>query len=383
MKGMDIKMTKVSTTSEIKIQNRQLIYHYIRNHNPVSKQDLVVRLGLSLPTVTQNVQYLEKENLINTLKTKKTGGRDAAAYSYKKDGRLAIGIYMTGNHLSVVCVDLSGFVVHKIKEDIAFNLNDDNYLRKIGDMVIEIKQKAQLSDENLLGVGIAVPSLVSDDGEQVIYGMTHNFTGKTREEISKYIPYPTKMFHDSYVTGFAEVWIEPCTQNAFYLSLNNSVGGSIIIGNRLYGGDLNRAGEIGHMTIVPEGGKICYCGKPGCFNTVCNTGALDSYTNGNLAEFFCLLKENDKNAQNIWSQYLDYLSLAIHNIWMIFNCSVILGGYIGAYIEDYIEDLYMRVDKRNCFGDEAKNYVRPCKYKIESTAAGAAIQLIDEFIKNV
>lgn len=376
-------MTKVSNTSEIKTQNRQLIYHYIRNHGSVSKQEIVVGLGLSLPTVTQNIRYLENENLISTLKTKKTGGRNAAAYSYKKDGRLAIGIYITGNHLSVVCVDLSGSVIHKIKEKIAFNLDDDNYLRKIGDMVMEIKEKAQLKDEYLLGVGIAVPSLVSDDGTQVIHGMTHNFTGKTRDEISKYIPYPTKMFHDSYVTGFAEVWINPSIQNAFYLSLNNSVGGSIIIGNHLYGGDLNRSGEIGHMTIVPEGGEICYCGKPGCFDTVCNTGVLDSYTNGDLTEFFRLLKENDKKAQNIWSQYLDYLSLAIHNIWMIFNCSIILGGYIGAHIGDYIEDLYERIDKRNSFGDKAKDYVRPCKYKIESTAAGAAIQLIDEFIKNI
>lgn len=374
---------KISTTSEIKTQNRQLIYHYIRAHEPVSKQDIVVGLGLSLPTVTQNIQFLEKENLIDTSKTKKTGGRDAAAYSYKKNGRLAIGIYISGNHLSAVCVDLSGAVICKLRQHIAFDLNDDDYLRKMGDIVIEIKQQTQLRDEDLLGVGIAVPSLVSDDGEQVIHGMTHNFTGKTRTEISKYIPFPTRMFHDSYVTGFAEVWIDPCIQNAFYLSLNNSVGGSIIINNHLYGGDLNRSGEIGHMTIIPEGGKTCYCGKPGCLDTVCNTGVLDAYTNGNLAEFFRLLREQDRQAQVIWSQYLDYLALAIHNIWMIFNCSVILGGYIGSYIDDYIDDLYMRIDERNSFGDKAASYVRPCKYKNEATAAGAAIQLIDEYIKNI
>lgn len=379
----DNVMSNANISTEIKTQNRQLIYHFIRDNKLTSKQDIVVGLGLSLPTVTQNIQYLEKQNLIDTSKTKKTGGRDATAYSYKKDGRLAIGVYITGNHLNAVCVDLSGAVIHVTRERIKFNLDDDNYLRKIGDMVEEIKQKSHVCDKNLLGVGIAVPSLVSDDSERVIYGLTYNFTGKTREEIAKYIPYRTKMFHDSYVAGFAEVWINSHIQNAVYINLNNSIGGSVIIENHIYCGDNNRTGEVGHFTIVPKGGKLCYCGKHGCFDTVCNAGILDSFTDGNLAEFFFLLKENDKKAQDIWAEYLDHLSLAIHNIRMLFDCSIILGGYVGTFIENYMEELYDRVDKRNCFGDAAKNFVRPCKYKIESTAAGAAIQLIDEFIKNI
>jgi predicted NBD/HSP70 family sugar kinase len=377
-------VSKSNISAEIKSQNRQLIYHYIRNNEPVSKQDIVVGLELSLPTVTQNLQFLVKHNLIDTSKTKiTTAGRSATAYSYKRDGKLAIGIYITGNHLNAVCVDLSGTVVYMKRESVKFNLSDDNYLRKIGELVEELKQSVQLSDENLLGVGIAVPSLISDDGERVIYGLTHNFTGKTREEIAKYIPYRNKMFHDSYVAGFAEVWIDSCIQNAVYINLNNSIGGSIIIGKHIYCGDTNRSGEIGHLTIIPEDGKVCYCGKHGCFDTVCNAGILDSYTDGNLGEFFHLLKENDRKAQDIWSQYLDNLSLAIHNIRMLLDCSIILGGYVGAYMEDYVGELYARVDERNCFGDAARNYVIPCKYKVEATAAGAAIQLIDEFIKNI
>ena len=53
-------MSKSRSTADIKAQNRQLIYHFVRDNEPVSKQDIVVRLELSLPTVTQNLQYLEK-----------------------------------------------------------------------------------------------------------------------------------------------------------------------------------------------------------------------------------------------------------------------------------------------------------------------------------
>lgn len=41
------------SANEIKIQNRQRIYQFIRENYQVSKQDVVVGLQLSLPTVTQ------------------------------------------------------------------------------------------------------------------------------------------------------------------------------------------------------------------------------------------------------------------------------------------------------------------------------------------
>ena len=45
------------SANEIKIQNRQRIYQFIRENHQVSKQDVVVGLQLSLPTVTQNLEY--------------------------------------------------------------------------------------------------------------------------------------------------------------------------------------------------------------------------------------------------------------------------------------------------------------------------------------
>ena len=375
-------MPRDNISTEIKTQNRQLVYQYIRKHEPLSKHDIVVGLRLSLPTVTQNLKFLESLDLIDTSKIKKTGGRDATAYSYKRDGRCAIGVYITENHINVVCVNLSGKITLMKKEGVRFDLDNDDYLKKLGEMVESVKQEAGIPDENLLGVGIAVPSLVSDDGERVIYGYTHNFTGKTRREVAKYIPYKTKMFHDSFAAGFAEVWDTPI-RNAVYISLNYSVGGSVIIDNHIYSGDHNRAGELGHMTVVPVDGKRCYCGKHGCLNTVCSIGALDFYTNGDLIKFFQLLEAGDGQAASIWSKYLDHLSQAIHNIRMLFDCSIIIGGYVGAYIGDYMAELHHRVDKRNCFENKASDYVKPCLYKIESTAAGAAIQLIAEFIHSV
>lgn len=375
---------KKISPNEIKLKNRQLIYQYVRSNISVSKQDIVVALQLSLPTVTQNLQYLKEQKLIDTSeKIKNTGGRNATAYTYIQNAKMAIGVYITDHHISAVAVDLSGHVTAIVKEKSRFNLDDDEYLRKIGRAVEEVKEQAQIPDENLLGVGIAVPAVISDDGETVRYGWTLNFTGRTRAEFAKYIPYTSRLVWDSYATGYAERWTNSKLNNAFYISLSNSVGGSVIINNAMYGGDSHKGGEIGHMVVVPEGGRQCYCGKYGCFDTVCRATNLDQYTDGNLEEFFVLLRNGDEKAIQLWDEYMKNLAIAVHNVRMLFDGMVIIGGYVGAHIEDYIQDLCDRVNKYNPFQDKAQDYVMQCTNKIEATAAGAAILFIEDFLDSI
>lgn len=378
---MDIE--KLSS-NEIKIKNRQRIYQYIRMNGTVSKQDLVVALQLSLPTVTQNLEYLKQTALIDaSKKITNTGGRNATAFSYLKKAKLAIGIYITAHHMNAVAVNLSGDVEALVKEEAAFDLDDDSYLRKLGALVEKVKEEAQIRDEALLGVGISVPGLVSEDGEKVTYGLTLNFTGKTKEQIAKYISYPCRLVHDSYAAGYIEAWKNQDVRNAFYISLSNSVGGSIIIDHEIYEGDTHKGGEIGHMIVVPEGGERCYCGKHGCFDTVCRAGNLDWYTNGNLEQYFDRLREKDETAVKLWEEYLEHLAHAIHNIRILFDGKIILGGYVGTYIGEYMDELCQRVDDKNPFGDHAKDYLYPCHYKKEASAAGAAIFFVDEFLADI
>ncbi|MGL6202195.1 MAG: ROK family protein [Lachnospiraceae bacterium] len=367
------------------IRKSQLIYHFIRKHESVSKQDIVVGLKLSLPTVTQNLQYLMQLRLIDaSKKIQNTGGRNATAYTYVKNAKMAIGLMLTRNHIAAVAVNLSGNVEAVEKVRIPFDLEDVSYLKKMGESVEVVKSRIQLKDKNLLGVGIAVQGLISEDGELVTYGKTLDFTGMTRAQIAKYIPYKNRLFHDSEMAGYAEVWIDREIKNAFYISLCNNVGGAVLVDNSIYSGDSFKGGEIGHMIAVREGGEQCYCGKYGCFDTVCGATKLDKITDGNLEEFFALVKEKDAKAVRIWDEYLEELALGIHNIRMLFDGKVIIGGYVGAYIDEYLEVLAEKVDKWNPFEeDRAMDYIRPCKYKVEAAAAGAAINYIDDLFDSI
>ena len=370
--------------NEIKTKNRQIIYNYIRKQGSVSKQEIDVEMQLSLPTVTTNLDFLKKQGLIDTSgKIKNTGGRNATAFTYVKNARMAIGVDITANHITAVAVNLSGDIVSMERRRSNFDLEDDAYLREIGEVVECVKTAADILEANLLCVGISSQSLVSDDGSEITYGMALNFAKKKREEIAAYVPYRNRLIHDSYAAGYRETWTNREFQNAFYISLSNSVGGSVIIDDAIYEGNTHKGGEVGHMTVVPEGGELCYCGRRGCFDTVCRAGRLTGYTDGSVEEFFRLLEEGDETAKRLWDEYLDHLTMAIHNVRMLFDGMVILGGYVGAYAGRYMDDICRRVDERNPFGDRAKDYLVESRYKVEASAAGAALFYIDEFLDKI
>jgi glucokinase len=54
----------------------------------------------------------------------------------------------------------------------------------------------------------------------------------------------------------------------FYLQLSTGIGGGIIVDDRIYRGADSYAGEIGHLTIRPDGPE-CLCGARGCFERLC------------------------------------------------------------------------------------------------------------------
>jgi predicted NBD/HSP70 family sugar kinase len=312
-----------------------------------------------------------------------TGGRSATAFSFQAKARSAIGINLTGHHMNAVSVDLLGDVGTVVRYRIPFDLDDDGYLQKIGGMVKEIMQKDRISEDVLLGVGVSVPGLISDDGEEVVYGRTLHFSGKRKEQICRYVPYRSRLFHDSYTAGYGESKANPELDEAFFISLGNSIGGAIISAKGLFQGETRRAGEIGHMIVAPKSKKKCYCGNYGCFDVMCNAGVLDSLTGGNLEEFFRLKEEKDPEALKTWERYLDHLALAVHNIRMLGDMKIVLGGYVGPYVTEEKEQLFWRVDKLDPFGQKAEDYIIPCRSKVESIAVGSARVFIDEFIDSV
>jgi predicted NBD/HSP70 family sugar kinase/biotin operon repressor len=366
---------------EVKKINRSSIYRLLYKADKLSKQDISAMLKMSLPTISQNLAAMMEEGLIVEDGTfDSTGGRKAKAISYNPSARFAVGLDITRDEVVVAAVDLGGAIIASARLHMPF-CNTDAYFRKTGELVSDIVERAGIPESKVLGVGIAVPAILSEDMHSVTYATVFDFIGGTVEHFSRYIPYPCILCNDANAGGIAELWNNGDMKNVFYISLSKSVGGSTLLGNKLYPGENQRSCEIGHMTIVPEG-RACYCGKKGCVDAYCNSNILSDCCGGSLPEFFSQIRNGNPTLMNVWKDYLYYLSITINNIRMLFDCKVILGGYIGVYMDDYIGLLRSMIAERNTFEPDG-SYLQPCRYKSEATAVGAALLHIESFIDSI
>ncbi|GHU67708.1 NagC family transcriptional regulator [Clostridia bacterium] len=368
---------------DVKRLNRNLVYRCIYNMGSQSKQDIASTLRLSQPTVDKNVAELIDDGLvITTGMFASTGGRKAQAIEADKKARYSIGLDITRNHLSIVIIDLGCSIVHFKRYEIQFE-NSESYFENLGRLVREAVKKENISPKKVLGVGIALPAIITSDHASVSYGNYIGFTGGKISQFEEYIEFPCVLLNDANAGGFAETWHRGKQKNTLYISLNNSVGGSILIGGNNLNGENRRAGEVGHLTVRPDG-PLCYCGKCGCLDALCNASILANRTNGNLAAFFETLSNDAPDTENtiIWERYLDDLSIAINSLRMVLDADILLGGYVGTFMDEHIDALRKRVAERNTFEHDA-NYLTLCTFRYETTAVGAALYYVNKFIKAV
>lgn len=372
------KNRKLTKNLDIKQQNRMRIFNLLYKSSGLSRQEIASQLQLSLPTVTNNLSELMNEGLIEeTGFVGNTGGRNARIYSIVSNARTAIGLDITRHHITAIAVGLDGQMLDTIRIRYDFELSD-TYKKRLGEIVEQLISQANLERDRILGVGLGVPGLVSEDCQRIFYGKILDFGGTTCRELGKYIDFNCSLFNDANAAGFAEFWNHEDIQNAFYIMLSNNVGGAIIQNGTVYSGKNICAGEIGHIKLDNHG-PLCYCGQRGCVDVYCAATVLSSGYDGNLPAFFADLEKGDAKARQLWDVYLDNLAKTINTIRLLYDCTIILGGYVGAYLDSYMEDLRSRVAALDSFDTPLEDIIT-CHYKNQSIAAGAALNFISKFI---
>lgn len=374
---MTIKKTDYGNVKKI---NRNAVYRYLYKKGAQSKQDIAYALHLSLPTVTQNINELIQLGLLmETGEFESTGGRKAKAIELVYSAKYAIGLDVTKNHIGVVIIDLGCNVIDFMRYRHPFK-NTPAYFKEVSELITQSIVRSNIDTSKILGVGIGAPIIISSDHTTAVYGPVIDFTGGRLDQFSEHIEYPCVLCNDANAAGFAEIWHRGKEDNMIYVSLSNSVGGAILINGEICYGSNQRAGEVGHITVAPNG-PTCYCGQIGCLDVVCNARILANMTDGNLNMFFEEL-EQDEEKLKVWNEYIDHLVLGINTLRMTLDSTIILGGYVGSYMDQFIDELREKVAQRNTF-EEDGSYLDVCTYKFEATAVGAALRFVDAFMNDV
>ena len=371
------------TTIALKKINRSKIYQYIYRSKLTSKLQIVQDLQMGLSTVSQNLNLLENEGLIEKNGYfASTGGRKANAIQIVSDFKISIGVGILKNMFHITAIDLYGNTICTDTIPLTYS-NTAAYYQQITDKVKDFIDKKQYPEDKILGVSIATQGITSPDNTTVIYGNIMNNTGMRLKDFSRHLPYPCHLEHDSKSAAFLELWNHPELDSAVVFLLNRNLGGAIITNHQIHQGRSMHSGTIEHICINPDG-PLCYCGNRGCLETYCSANSLEQASGMTIKEFFPLLREKKSpRLIQIWEDYLNHLAFAMKNLNLIIDAPIIISGYLAPYFTEEDTDYLL----------EQINSMTPFKLEEEqllvgthgqyTPAIGAALFYVEKFIQSV
>ena len=371
------------TTIALKKINRSKIYQYIYRSKLTSKLQIVQDLQMGLSTVSQNLNLLENEGLIEKNGYfDSTGGRKANAIQIVSDFRISIGVGILKNMFHITAIDLYGNTVYTDTIPLTYS-NTAAYYQQITDKVKDFIDKNQYPENKILGVSIATQGITSPDNTTVIYGNIMNNTGMRLKDFSRHLPYPCHLEHDSKSAAFLELWNHPELDSAVVFLLNRNLGGAIITNHQIHQGRSMHSGTIEHICVNPDG-PLCYCGNRGCLETYCSANSLEQASGMTIKEFFPLLREK-KSPQliQIWEDYLKHLAFAMKNLNLVIDAPIIISGYLAPYFtEEDTDYLLEQINSMTPFELEEEQLLVGTHGQY-TPAIGAALFYVKEFIQSV
>ena len=342
----------------------------------VSKAEIIEELGLSRPTVINAIASLMDAGIVEESGAyASTGGRRAKTVSATPSYRYFGGIDITANHIALVLVDWAGGVVAKVRKRLVFE-NKASYFDSLARAFASFVRQLDLKRGRLECVGVSLPGILSEDHRTLVRSHALRVEYLDLSAISSRLQgYQVDFENDANAAEIAE---HPSLHgNSTFLSLSNTVGGSIAFGRTMYLGDNRRAGEFGHMVLHPNGQR-CYCGKRGCADAYLSALRLAENASS-LEDFFARLESGEKKILKVWNAYLDDLAVLVSNLRMACDCPVVIGGYVGALMEPHLVELRKRAAALDLFGGDP-DWIRVSRCGREASAIGAALMMRDALV---
>ena len=370
------------TNTDVKKLNKNRIFRLIYNSDKISRQEIADRLGLSLPTVNQNLKMLMEDGLIEYVGNfTSTGGRRAQAITISNNARRAISVNIKADYINVDVVGLKGQIIYSMDVKAHFN-KSSVYIEKLTDAVRHAADYVGADADDILGVGITVPGILDDEKQILISAPPLKAKNYDFTRLISAIDYPVVVMNDARAEAYADHWFNGKPEDEkIYIMLGEGVGGAYINASAIRNGVHNRGGEFGHMVIHP-GGKQCLCGKKGCLEAYVSEKVLSSELNTSLEDFFAQAEKGKPDYVDMLEEYIDNLALGINNIYTMMDCDIVLGGTVAPYIKRY-EDRIKECLVNDYSFDTDADYLKISDDGGGKSGLGAALSFVARFIDGV
>ncbi len=294
--------------ASIRNANLALLYRLILDAPaPISRASLAAATGVTRATASTLADTLLEAGLITEVSPPPaTGaGRPAAGLVPAAGGPAGLGLEINVDYLAACVVDLTGAVRSTVIR------HGDQRDRAVSDVLADLAVLgADATAEAGLGIAgaaVAVPGLVENPHGRIRRAPNlawQDFEiGAELRRVLPDTPFEPAIGNEADFAALAEAHAGPDTYvdsearaalgtqttdgapgtasvgqpipltDFLYVSGEIGVGAGVILGRELFRGARGWAGEIGHITVEPDG-ALCRCGARGCLETVAGLEAL-------------------------------------------------------------------------------------------------------------
>lgn len=355
--------------------NQERVFRLLRTERELTRQEIAERLGLSMPTTLQIVTNMTAAGLVyEGCAVHSTGGRKAHKICLCAQAGYAVGIEIALHHVAFMVMDLLCNMVCRSTLSMTFS-DQPSWYQKLGQALSMFLREKRIPETRICGVGISFPGIIDTNANYVLHSHVFGLVHMSLDRFHKCIPFQTVFANDANCASIAE---QKATRQTFlYVSLNESVGGALVINGRPVVGDTFHTGEIGHMILVPKG-KRCYCGKQGCADSYVSPKAL-TQDYPTLEAFFRSLQKGDPRAKSQWEQYQEYLAIFLTNLRMMADMDIVIGGEVSDYLTPYWNSLRERAAQYDYFARDMDYMVIGEQPYGNACATGAALLALEHY----
>lgn len=253
----------------------------------------------------------------------------------------SIGLDLGGTNLRAAAVSQDGRMLDSVRGNTAYSEGREAILSEMVKAIDTLRQRG--GGAKLSGIGVAVPGFILlKDG---VIRNSNNLASlenfPIRDELARRLGAPIVLENDANAAALGEKWMGAGrdVDDLVLLTLGTGIGGGIVSKGDILRGSLGMAGEIGHITVVPNGNP-CGCGNRGCVEKHASATAItamakllglgDALT---AKQVFDLATNGDEKAKAIFNEMGEALGVVLAMLINTFNFPLYLlsGGVLGAW----------------------------------------------------
>jgi glucokinase len=193
------------------------------------------------------------------------------------DANLYLGVDIGGTKMQASLVRESGEILCREKIATPRTGGPEQVVPAIEKVIADAIKKGGVKTDDLAAIGIAVPGVVDPDRGLVVVAPNMRLTGVSLgSHLKARFKMPIAIGNDGNFGALGECWLGSARKSAstLYICVGTGIGSGLVIGGKLWRGDRESAGEIGHLLMQIDGPK-CGCGSHGCLEALASRTAIE------------------------------------------------------------------------------------------------------------